>query len=64
MEVFERPADTYVASFIGAPAMNFLPGELTDGGTAVRLQAGPTIPFAAATPRGPAGLAVTVGFRP
>jgi sn-glycerol 3-phosphate transport system ATP-binding protein len=64
MEVFERPADTYVASFIGAPAMNFLPGELTDGGTAVRLQAGPTIPFAAATPRGPAGLAVTVGIRP
>ena len=26
MEVFERPADTYVAGFIGAPAMNFLPG--------------------------------------
>jgi len=25
MEVFEHPADTYVASFIGAPAMNFLP---------------------------------------
>jgi sn-glycerol 3-phosphate transport system ATP-binding protein len=69
MEVFERPADTYVASFIGAPAMNFLPGELTDGGTAVRLQAGPTIPFPSAGPlvagpRGPAGLAVTVGIRP
>ena len=64
MEVFERPADTYVASFIGAPAMNFLPGELTANGTAVRLQAGPTIPFAAATPRGPGGLAVTVGIRP
>ena len=26
MEVFLRPADTYVAGFIGAPAMNFLPG--------------------------------------
>src|SRR5271166_3754307 len=64
MEVFERPADTYVASFIGAPAMNFLPGELTANGTAVRLQAGPTIPFPAATPRGPGGHAVTVGIRP
>jgi sn-glycerol 3-phosphate transport system ATP-binding protein len=64
MEVFERPADTYVASFIGAPAMNFLPGELTTSGTAVRLLAGPTIPFPAATSRGPAGLAVTVGIRP
>jgi sn-glycerol 3-phosphate transport system ATP-binding protein len=62
MEVFERPANTYVASFIGAPAMNFLPGELTDGGTAVRLQAGPTIPFA--SPRGSDGHAVTVGIRP
>src|SRR5580658_299391 len=64
MEVFERPADTYVASFIGAPAMNFLPATLASSGTAVRLLAGPTIPFPAATSRGPAGLAVTVGIRP
>src|SRR3954471_13622341 len=28
MAVFERPADTYVAGFIGSPTMNFLPGEL------------------------------------
>src|SRR5579875_2066882 len=28
MEVFERPADTYVAAFIGSPAMNFLPATL------------------------------------
>ncbi|HEX4261406.1 MAG TPA: sn-glycerol-3-phosphate ABC transporter ATP-binding protein UgpC [Acetobacteraceae bacterium] len=28
MEVFERPADTYVASFIGTPSMNFLPASL------------------------------------
>ena len=46
MEVFERPADTYVAGFIGAPAMNFLPAVLARGGTAARLQAGPMIPFA------------------
>ena len=26
MEVFERPADTYVAGFIGSPAMNLIPG--------------------------------------
>ncbi len=64
MEVFERPADTYVASFIGAPAMNFLPGELTQGGTAVRLQAGPVIPLAGGASAGPDGHAVTVGIRP
>ena len=64
MEVFERPADTYVASFIGAPAMNFLPGELTAGGTAVRLHAGPVIPLATGKPAGPDGHEVTVGIRP
>jgi sn-glycerol 3-phosphate transport system ATP-binding protein len=64
MEVFERPADTYVASFIGAPAMNFLPGELTAGGTAVRLLAGPVIPLATGRPAGPDGHEVTIGIRP
>ena len=33
MEVFARPADTYVAGFIGAPTMNFLPAALARGGT-------------------------------
>jgi sn-glycerol 3-phosphate transport system ATP-binding protein len=28
MEIFERPADIYVAGFIGTPAMNFLPASL------------------------------------
>jgi sn-glycerol 3-phosphate transport system ATP-binding protein len=64
MEVFERPADTYVAGFIGAPAMNFLPGQLTAGGTAVRLQAGPVLPLATGKPAGPDGYEVTIGIRP
>ncbi len=34
-EVFERPADTYVAGFIGSPAMNLLPGLLGRNGTVV-----------------------------
>jgi sn-glycerol 3-phosphate transport system ATP-binding protein len=63
MEVFERPADTYVASFIGAPAMNFLPGDLTEGGTAVRLSAGTRFPLTR-TRAGPDGQPVTVGIRP
>ena len=46
MEVFARPADTYVAGFIGAPTMNFLPAELARGGTAAQLAAGPLLPFA------------------
>src|SRR5271156_5392130 len=46
MEVFEHPADTYVASFIGAPAMNFLPAELARDGSAAQLAAGPLLRFA------------------
>ena len=57
MEVFARPADTYVAGFIGAPAMNFLPGVLEHG--AVRLRTGEAIRMAVAT-----GGAVTLGVRP
>jgi sn-glycerol 3-phosphate transport system ATP-binding protein len=56
MEVFARPADTYVAGFIGAPAMNFLPGQVEGG--AVRLADGPPLPVDA--PPGP----VTLGIRP
>jgi sn-glycerol 3-phosphate transport system ATP-binding protein len=64
MEVFERPADTYVASFIGAPAMNFLPATSTAGGTAARLDAGPLIVFSDGRRPGPDGHALTVGIRP
>ncbi|MBK1660233.1 sn-glycerol-3-phosphate ABC transporter ATP-binding protein UgpC [Paracraurococcus ruber] len=64
MEIFERPADTYVAGFIGSPAMNFLEGVLAGGGRAVALRAGPTIPFADGPRPGPDGLPLTIGLRP
>ena len=61
MEVFARPATAYVASFIGAPAMNFLPATLEQGGTLARLAAGHPLPLAG---RYAANGAVTVGIRP
>ena len=64
MEVFERPADTYVAGFIGAPAMNFLPAVLARDGTAAALEAGPLIPFADGRRDGPDGRRLTLGIRP
>ncbi|MSP00290.1 MAG: sn-glycerol-3-phosphate ABC transporter ATP-binding protein UgpC [Acetobacteraceae bacterium] len=64
MEVFDRPADTYVASFIGAPAMNFLPAVLAGGGAAARLDSGPLLPFADGKREGPDGKALTIGIRP
>jgi sn-glycerol 3-phosphate transport system ATP-binding protein len=60
MEVFERPADMYVAGFIGAPSMNFLRGVLEQDGRAVRLAAGPFVPL----PGRYAGNEVMLGIRP
>jgi multiple sugar transport system ATP-binding protein len=39
LEVYERPASVFVADFIGAPAMNFLPFEaaLASGASAIRI---------------------------
>jgi sn-glycerol 3-phosphate transport system ATP-binding protein len=64
MEVFARPADTYVAGFIGAPTMNFLPAELARGGTAAQLAAGLLLPFADGRRRGNDGDRLIIGIRP
>ncbi|MGH7067487.1 MAG: ABC transporter ATP-binding protein [Acetobacteraceae bacterium] len=64
VEVFTRPANTYVAGFIGAPAMNFLPARLTGSGRAAALETGPVIAFADGPRPGPDGRALTIGIRP
>jgi sn-glycerol 3-phosphate transport system ATP-binding protein len=64
MEVFACPADTYVAGFIGAPTMNFLPATLARGGTAAQLAAGLLVPFADGRRPGPDGRPLTIGVRP
>ena len=64
MEIFERPADVYVAGFIGAPSMNFCPGVLTDEGRAVKLDLGPVIRFADGLRPGTDGRALIIGIRP
>jgi multiple sugar transport system ATP-binding protein len=58
-ELYERPANVKVASFIGSPAINFLPGRVVDGG-AVELF-GHLLPLKVALP---AGSPVSVGVRP
>jgi sn-glycerol 3-phosphate transport system ATP-binding protein len=60
MEVFAHPADTYVASFIGSPTMNFLSGRLVREGTAVQLDSGLLVPLQGRH----AGDSVTLGIRP
>ncbi|MBC7941666.1 MAG: sn-glycerol-3-phosphate ABC transporter ATP-binding protein UgpC [Chitinophagaceae bacterium] len=65
LELYDRPANLFVAGFIGSPAMNFLPGTLRrSAGTAtVELADGTHLP----APRGSAGsdgLPVIFGTRP
>ncbi len=57
LEVYDRPADAFVADFVGSPGMNFLKGEIKDGAfvsNAVRL------PVPGTCDAGPA----TFGVRP
>ena len=64
MEVFERPANTYVAGFIGAPAMNFCPARLTSGGMAAELDAGGRVGFTDGRRDAPDGTRLLIGIRP
>jgi multiple sugar transport system ATP-binding protein len=67
LELYNRPANLFVAGFIGSPRMNFLRGAVVanDGGAVeLRLDSGVTL-RRATIGAGPApGEAVTVGIRP
>ena len=62
-EIFERPANTYVAGFIGSPAMNLLPGVLSRNGSAVVIN-GAEVGLAGRRFVEPDDQLVTVGIRP
>lgn len=59
-EIYERPANVFVARFVGSPAMNVLDGTL-DGGV-LRVGNG-RLPVASGLPVGD-GTEITVGIRP
>ncbi|MGA1708073.1 MAG: ABC transporter ATP-binding protein [Phycisphaerales bacterium] len=77
IEIYEEPADAFVAGFIGTPAMNLVEGEVTLGDGAARFHAGaasapafsidlpPALAEVAAKhARGERSLRVTLGVRP
>jgi len=67
LDVFERPANAFVARFIGSPAMNMLPGRLVAhaGGMAVDIGTAEAVPVRGCTSgRLEAGQAVILGVRP
>jgi multiple sugar transport system ATP-binding protein len=57
-QVYDDPADLFVARFVGEPAMNLLPGDLESG--AVRLAPQAAVPVVVARRRG----RVVLGIRP
>ena len=59
-ELFARPANRFVASFIGSPAMNFLPAQLENGEILLSGLRLPCPPLSAA----PANQQITIGIRP
>ncbi len=66
LQLYDDPDNLFVAGFIGSPKMNFLPGIIDKGRTAVRLPSfsDHAIPLAGVASAPADGTSVTVGLRP
>ncbi len=68
LELYQRPANRFVAGFIGTPAMNFIDGRLEERDQAVRFNTGrhclPFPPKRAQPLRSHCGRAAVLGVRP
>jgi len=66
VELYARPANQFVAGFLGAPQMNFLPGTAADNnGTGITVDGGrSTIQLTPRARQLAAGAAATIGVRP
>ncbi|MEM7718605.1 MAG: sn-glycerol-3-phosphate ABC transporter ATP-binding protein UgpC [Pseudomonadota bacterium] len=62
MELYRDPDNRFVAGFIGSPSMNFLNGEVVEGGVKVAGLGGEIIPANVSLPA--VGSSVIVGIRP
>lgn len=63
-EVYNAPATTYVAGFIGSPAMNFLGGQVSAAHGAVVLGDGSLLPLPTHSAQALDGKVVQIGARP
>ena len=66
LDLYERPANEFVAQFIGSPAMNLIPGVITESGsqTIVTLETGSKIRTNIPSNESLNGAQVNVGIRP
>jgi len=65
-DIYDRPATTFVASFIGAPPMNLIPSRIVrgHGSAAVELPSGVILPLARTISVSPDVSMMTAGIRP
>jgi alpha-glucoside transport system ATP-binding protein len=66
LELYERPANLFVARFIGSPAMNIIPSAITATGaqTTVKLTGGKSVTLDIATDASQNGKMASFGVRP
>ncbi|MCJ7997411.1 sn-glycerol-3-phosphate ABC transporter ATP-binding protein UgpC [Rhizobium cremeum] len=66
LELYDRPANLFVARFIGSPAMNIMPATIASGGsrTTITLLDGTSVSVDIATPEADAGKKASFGVRP
>jgi len=64
LEIYERPANMFVAGFIGSPAMNFMEVTLQEGGQALNMPGDIQIPLNGSALPGWAGKKAILGIRP
>ncbi len=63
LRLYAKPANVFVAAFLGSPGMNLLRGEVADDGTSLRLEDGTRLALGQVAPVAP-GAALVVGLRP
>jgi len=67
LELYDHPANEFVAQFIGSPKMNLLPATLVKAGekeSRVRLDNGKELVLPVQTPKGAEGKSASLGIRP
>jgi sn-glycerol 3-phosphate transport system ATP-binding protein len=64
LEVYERPANTFVAGFIGSPSMNFIQARLTEEGRGIEIPGVGPLPLLAQPVTDYARKEVILGIRP
>ncbi|HJT12633.1 MAG TPA: sn-glycerol-3-phosphate ABC transporter ATP-binding protein UgpC [Dongiaceae bacterium] len=63
LDLYDRPANLFVAGFIGSPAMNMFDGTYRAGGPAIEVEGGYRIPLRRAL-QAADGTGITIGIRP